>query len=181
MVAKEERDKLGELLRRTVHRYRSAIGASVYSFIVVYQQKSFSSESPQFHNSVLLKLIAVINQAPRHYTLSAHSIYLITIAAARIILPPTRSRQANETTCHIKEVRTNINQQNRSTINTSAKSTIPWLILDDFQPQSQHQQEKHASSKGVVDAMVSTSFAFHNAIAARVYAASLQWKRIDSN
>ena len=81
-----------------------------------------------------LKLIAVINQAPRHYTLSAHSIYLITIAAARIILPPTRSRQANETTCHIKEVRTNINQQNRITINTSAKSTMPWLILDDFQP-----------------------------------------------
>ena len=94
----------------------------------------FSSESPWFHNSVLLKLIAVINQAPRHYTLSAHSIYLITIAAARIILPPTRSRQANETICHIKDVRTNINQQNRSTINTSAKSTMPWLILDDFQP-----------------------------------------------
>ena len=91
MVAKEERDKLGKLLRRTVHRYRSAIGASVYSFIIVYQQKSFSSESPKFHNSVLLKLIAVINQAPRHYTLSAHSIYLITIAAARIILPPTRT------------------------------------------------------------------------------------------
>ena len=120
-------------LRRTVHRYRSSIGTSVYSFIVVYQQEPFSSESPWFHNCVLLKLIAVITQTPRNYTLSAHSIYLITIAAARIILPPTRSRQANETICHIKDVRTNINQENRST-NTSAKSTIPFLILDDFQP-----------------------------------------------
>ena len=60
MVAKEERDKLGELLRRTVHRYRSAIGASVYPFIVVYQQVSIRISLVS--QSVLMKLITVITQ-----------------------------------------------------------------------------------------------------------------------
>ena len=80
MVAEEERDKLRELYGELTDNILQLGRVYILSLCT---SKNISLLNLRVSQFCAHEVNCVITQAPRNYTLSAHSIYLITVAAAR--------------------------------------------------------------------------------------------------
>ena len=110
MVDEEERDKHGELY--------GELAEIVLQLGRVYILSLCTSKNISLLNLLVSQFCAhevncVIIQAPRNYTLYPFNIYLITVAAARVIYPLTSPNTQMKLLARVNAFVTNINQQRR--------------------------------------------------------------------